>query len=81
MRNSVIAYDNLRAEMSRRNIGVMDIARSLGYNRDTVARKLSKRSRINLKEAFAIQKAFFPEMDLSYLFAELIATEEPHPTA
>lgn len=71
MRNSVIAYDNLRAEMSRKNIGVVDMARNLGYNRDTLARKLSKRTNITLKEAFDIQRTYFPDMNLRYLFSEL----------
>lgn len=71
MRNSVIAYDNLRAEMSRKNIGVVEMARNLGYNRDTLARKLSKRANITLKEAFDIQRMYFPDMNLRYLFSEL----------
>lgn len=70
MRASNIAFANLRAEMSRRNIGVVEMARSLGWNRDTLARKLSKRSQINLDEAFLIQRTFFPELDVKYLFTE-----------
>lgn len=70
MQNSNIAFANLRAEMSRRNIGVVEMARRLGWNRDTLARKLSKRSSINLDEAFMIQQTFFPSMDVKYLFAE-----------
>lgn len=70
MRASNIAFANLRAEMSRRNIGVVEMARSLGWNRDTLARKLSKRSSINLDEAFLIQQTFFPSLDVKYLFAE-----------
>lgn len=70
MRVSNIAFANLRAEMSRRNIGVVEMARSLGWNRDTLARKLSKKSSINLDEAFLIQQTFFPALDVKYLFAE-----------
>lgn len=70
MRKAGIAYDNLRVEMARQNIGVIDIAKGCGYNRDTLARKLSKKSHIYLSDAFAIQRKFFPELDLRYLFAD-----------
>ncbi len=68
MRKAGIAYKNLRVEMARGNIGVKDIAETCGYNRDTLARKLSKKSPINLDEAFQIQQKFFPELDIRYLF-------------
>ena len=68
MRANNVAYPNLRAEMSRKNIGVLDIARALGTNRDTVSRRLSRRTSISLDEAFNIQQKFFPEFDLLYLF-------------
>lgn len=70
MRVSNIAFANLRAEMSRQNIGVVEMARTLGWNRDTLTRKLSRRTQINLDEAFLIQQTFFPELDMKYLFIE-----------
>ena len=70
MRASNIAFANLRVEMSRLNIGVVEMARRLGWNRDTLARKLSRRTQINLDEAFLIQQTFFPTMDVKYLFSE-----------
>jgi len=69
MRPSNIAYPNLRAEMGRKNLGIVEMATELKYNRDTLARKLSKKSQIDLAEAFDIQEKFFPEYDLRYLFA------------
>lgn len=69
MRASNIAFDNLRAEMGRQNIGVCDLAASIGANRDTLARKLAKKSPLNLDDAFKIQRAAFPDMDIRYLFA------------
>lgn len=68
MRKAGIAYTNLRVEMARRNIGIMDIAKACGYNRDTLARKLSQKSHIYLSDAFVIQRKFFPELDIQYLF-------------
>ena len=70
MRASNIAFCNLRAEMSRKNIGIVEMVNELGWNRGTLARKLSKRSPLNLNEAFDIQQRFFPGLDIVYLFQE-----------
>lgn len=70
MRPSNIAFRNLRAEMSRKNLGVTNMAQILGCNRDTLARKLAKKSTLNLSEAFGIQQRCFPEFDVAYLFVE-----------
>ena len=70
MRASNIAFCDLRAEMSRKNIGIAEMANELGWNRGTLARKLSKRSPLNLNEAFDIQQRFFPGLDIVYLFQE-----------
>ena len=68
MRRSNVAFDNLRAVMEQRNILLKDIAAACGYNRDTLARKLSKKTAINLNEAFHIQRTMFPDLDVFYLF-------------
>lgn len=68
MKPNGIVYANLRAEMSRDNIGIKDIARTCDFNRDTLARKLAKKSPLYLDEAFKIQQAFFPDKELRYLF-------------
>lgn len=69
MRTSKIAYPNLRAEMSRKNIGLVEMAEGVNSNRDTLARKLSNKSKLTLADAFSIQQQFFPELDVTYLFA------------
>ena len=69
MRPSNIAYPNLRAEMGRKNLGIVEMAAGLKYNRDTLARKLSRKSHLDLAEAFDIQEKYFPECKLRYLFA------------
>lgn len=69
MRRSSIVFENLRAEMSRKNIGLAEIAEVIGCNRDTISRKLSMKSPLNLDEAFKIQSVFFPNEDIRYLFA------------
>ncbi len=70
MARSGIAFENLRAEMARENISIKNIAEECGYNRDTLARKLSKKVPINLDEAFEIQQKFFPKHDVRYLFGD-----------
>lgn len=64
-----IAYPNLRAEMGRKNINIQTLADTCGVTRDSLSRKLSRKSRIALDEAFVIQRKAFPECDFKYLFA------------
>ena len=68
MGRSCISYENLRAEMGRKNITIKDMASLCGYSRDRLARKLSKKTPLNLAEAFQIQKKVFPDKDIYYLF-------------
>ncbi len=68
MGRSCISYENLRAEMGRKNITIKDMASLCGYNRDRLARKLSRKTPINLDEAFLIQQKVFPDKDICYLF-------------
>jgi hypothetical protein len=71
MHKAKIEFENLRVEMARANIGVKEIAETIGTNRDTASRKLSRKSPIQLAEAFAIRDKYFPELTLSYLFREI----------
>lgn len=73
MKINNIAYPNLRAEMGRKNISIQSVAEACGFKRDALSRKLSRKSRLGLHEAFGIQQKVFPEFDVKYLFA----TEEP----
>lgn len=68
-RRDNIVFPNLRAEMGRKNIGIMDIARMCKFNRDTLSRKLSNKSSLSLEEAFYIQQTIFPGLDVKYLFS------------
>lgn len=67
---SNIEFSNLRAEMARKGVTVQEIADLIGVNRDTVSRKLSRKSPLNLSEAFVIERTFFPGLGISYLFEE-----------
>ena len=46
------------------------MAAGLKMNRDTLSRKLSGKSPLYLDEAFKIQRMFFPDLDVSYLFRQ-----------
>lgn len=63
-------YNVLRE--ARQDLKISDFAQEWKCNRDTASRKLSGKSSITLDEAFAIQRKFFPEMDLKTLFVELL---------
>lgn len=71
-----IAFENLRAEMARRQLSITEIANYLGITRDTLGSKLSRKRAINLDEALRIAREFFPEKDVYYLFKELVPTEQ-----
>lgn len=70
--NSSIIFSNLRAEMARQKISIQDIAQVLEVNRDTASNKLSCKTPITLNEAFKINRAFFPDSNIEYLFSELL---------
>lgn len=76
MRNPKIIFSNLRAEMAREQITIMRISELLGINRDTVSRKLSGKSPLYLNEALLINKEFFPNEKITYLFEELVPNKK-----
>lgn len=65
-----VMYKNVRVEMAKKNLTILDIAKRTGINRDTLSRKLSRRTRLNLDEAFNIQRAVFPDIPIRVLFEE-----------
>lgn len=70
-----IIYENLRAEMARKQLTIGEIANFLGITRDTLGGKFSGKRPISLDEALRIAREFFPEHNLYYLFKELIPEE------
>lgn len=71
MRTCKIAFATLRAEMSRNNITIIDLASEIGCTRDTMSNWLCNKTRISLEAAFKIQQKFFPDISLWQLFEEL----------
>ena len=65
-----VAFANLRAEMGRYEMSVQDIADAIHMNRDTLGRKLARKSPLYLNEAFKIAKLFPTNNDIRFLFQE-----------
>lgn len=61
-------YMNLRAEMVRSNIDMLDIAKHLSVRYATVCDKMNGKYRFYYDEALEIKKKFFPDYSLEYLF-------------
>lgn len=62
-------YRNLEAELRRKGILRATVAEAMGINIATVSEKLTKPNRLKLSEAFTIQRIFFPDMTIDYLFS------------
>lgn len=67
---SCVMYENVRVEMARKDLTIMDIAKSIGMKRETLSKKLSGKSPLNLDEAFNIQQTCFPDIGIRILFKE-----------
>lgn len=61
---------NLEAEMARTHVKKVDIARLLNISTRTVYGKIHDQSKFTTSEAIKIQKTYFPELSIEYLFAE-----------
>lgn len=59
---------NLRGEMAKRKVSIENIADLLGIHRNSVANKINGNSSFSIDESMKIQDAFFPDLDLKYLF-------------
>lgn len=68
-------YRNLKAEMARSGITMVDIAEYLNVRYATVNDKVNGKYRFYYDEAYAIKKKFFDDMQMEYLF-EKTNTEE-----
>lgn len=60
---------NLRAEMARANVSTSDIAAFSGKSCRTISDRLRGIGQFPIQDAIRVKNAFFPGMDLEYLFA------------
>lgn len=63
-------YRNLEAELKRKNIRRIDLAKDLGMALSTVSDKLNGKSEISLSLAFRIKAYLAVEMPIEVLFEE-----------
>jgi len=63
-------FNNLEAEIKRKQIHKEDIAIEIGKTYPTLTRKLNGQYPFTYKEALLIHERFFPECDFKTLFSE-----------
>lgn len=63
-------YQNLQAEMARRNVTKRDIAQALHKDGRTIRNRFNGSAPFTIPEAFAIRDQFFPGVSLDYLFQD-----------
>lgn len=61
---------NLKAEMARRSVKCIDLANLLGVRPATISAKIGCKSQFSFEEAQCIQRNYFPDLELQYLFKE-----------
>ena len=61
---------NLLAEMARKNIKRKEIRALLDISERTLYSKINGNSGFTLAEALLIQKTYFPELSVDYLFEQ-----------
>ncbi|HHV63855.1 MAG TPA: helix-turn-helix transcriptional regulator [Peptococcaceae bacterium] len=61
-------FRNLRAEVARRGFEYEDIAKRIGVSDRTLRKYLSGETKIPFTHARKIQRKFFPDLTLEYLF-------------
>lgn len=62
-------YGNLKAEMGRNDVTIEAISKLLNIHRNSVANKVKGKCRFTVDEAKKIREAFFPTLEIDYLFA------------
>lgn len=63
-------FRNLKSEMVRRNVTTRAISKEIGRTEKSVQMKLSGKTQFTIGEALRIRDAFFPGMDLEFLFSQ-----------
>lgn len=66
-------YKILKEKMASRNVKIEDIALLLQIHRNSASNKINGSSSFSIDESIKVRDAFFPDLELDYLFS----TEEP----
>ena len=63
-------YNNLRAEMARRDITVSVMAQVTGKSERSIRDKIAGRSGFTMTECFRLRDQLFPGLTMEYLFGD-----------
>lgn len=66
---------NLKAEMARANITIPAIAEAIKRSDRTVRERIKGNGAFSMPDAVTVRDAFFPGMDIEYLFARADAQD------
>jgi len=61
-------YPTLRAEMARKGLKAVDVAKAIGISDKTAYKKLSGASPFTLSETIKVRDKYFPSMSIEELF-------------
>ena len=61
---------NLEAEIARKKLTKQQVADRIGIGTRALYDKINGRTKFTTEEAFKLQKAFFPDQSLGYLFEQ-----------
>jgi len=64
-----MGYPNLRAEMARSRITINDLMKVIHKSRPGISNNLNGKGSFSVDESLAIRDAFFPQMQIDYLFS------------
>jgi plasmid maintenance system antidote protein VapI len=62
-------YVTLKEKMASRDVKIEDIASLLEIHRNSASNKVNGISRFTIDESIKVRNAFFPDLELDYLFA------------
>lgn len=60
---------NLKAEMARADVTIYAVAKAIGKGERTVRERIKGNGYFSVSDAITVRDAFFPGMELEYLFA------------
>lgn len=69
-------FPNLRAEITRRNVKMADVAEAIGLSETHFSLKMTGKYGFTLKEAFAIKQFLKTKLSIDELFQESLAGDE-----
>lgn len=63
-------YNNLKAELVRKNMSQEELARIIDIDNKTLSFKMLGKSKFNVDEMWLIKNQVFPDLTLDYLFKQ-----------